>query len=230
MAEAWSILYFAAGFGTRMGALTQNTPKPLLQVGGRPLLDHALDQTRGLDVGRQVVNGHYLADQISAAAAERSLIFSHERPVVLETGGGLRQAAPLLQNDTVMTMNTDAVWRGPPALRGLAAAWDPARMDALLLCVRAQNAVGHKGAGDFLMDADGALVRGPGVIYTGAQIIKQSCLQDAPDGPFSMNVIWSDLIEKNRLFGVLYDGKWCDVGRPEGLQLAEELLAVSDDA
>ncbi|AMY71712.1 exonuclease-like protein [Frigidibacter mobilis] len=152
-----ALMLYAAGFGTRMGALTADRPKPLIPVAGRALIDHALALVPpGL---RVVVNTHYRADQIAAHVAGRGLLQSHE-PDLLETGGGLRAALPLLDADPVYTLNTDAVWTGPNPLDTLAAAWDEIRMDALLLLVPPGRATGHTGRGDFAMAGDGTLSRG----------------------------------------------------------------------
>ncbi len=221
-----AILIFAAGFGTRMGALTATRPKPLIEVGGKALLDHALDLTQ--DVPRVVVNTHYRAEQIARHLQGRNVLLSHETPEVLETGGGLKQALPLLKADPVMTLNSDAVWAGPNPLDILRAAWDGTRMEALLLCVPKTRAYGHGGPGDFLTDRDGRASRGPGDIYTGAQILRTGRLQDIDATVFSLREVWKEMIAARRLFTVTYPGAWCDVGRPEGIALAETLLERSD--
>ena len=216
-------MLFAAGFGTRMGALTADRPKPLIPVAGRALLDHALDLTR--DVPRRVVNAHYHADQIARHLQGRDIALSVEQPDILDTGGGLRQALPLLGPGPVLTLNTDAVWRGPDPVRALRAAWVPERMGALLLCVPLAQAVGRAGGGDFGRDAAGRLSRGGDLVYTGLQIIDPSGLGDIPDRVFSLNLLWNRLAAQGRLFGLLWDGRWCDVGHPGGIALAEAMLA-----
>lgn len=217
-----ALMLFAAGLGTRMGALTRDRPKPLITVGGTALIDHALAQIAGVD--RVVVNLHYLPDQIRAHLAGRPDIrFSPETETILETGGGLRQALPLLGPGPVFTLNSDAVWTGPPAIAQLAAAWDPRRMDGLLLLVPRDRAQGHRGAGDFLMAGDGRLRRGPGLVYSGAQILTTGDLADIPDRVFSLNLVWDRMIARGRLYGLVHPGGWCDVGRPESLPLAEAL-------
>jgi len=220
-----AVLLFAAGFGTRMGALTRTRPKPLIAVAGRALLDHALDRAEA--VPRKVVNAHYRADQIAAHLAHRpDIALSVEAPDILDTAGGLRHAAPLLGAGPVYTLNTDAVWTGPNPLATLAAAWDPARMDALLLLVPPDRALGHAGMGDFLRGADGRLARGRGAVYTGAQIIRPSAVPPAARAePLSLNAVWDRLAAAGRLFGALHPGGWCDVGTPEGIARAEALLA-----
>lgn len=218
-----AIMLFAAGFGTRMGALTADRPKPLIQVAGRPLLDHALALADHLP--RKVVNAHYHADQVQAHLQGRAVEVSVEQPDILDTGGGLRHALPLLGNDPVFTLNTDAVWAGPNPLRQLEQAWDPARMGALLLCVPLDNAVGRKGGGDFTRQPDGTLRRGGDLVYTGAQILHTEGLAKIPEDAFSLNVLWNQMAAEGRLFGAVYDGKWCDVGHPEGIGMAERMLS-----
>ncbi|MFV0243874.1 MAG: nucleotidyltransferase family protein [Qingshengfaniella sp.] len=223
-----ALMLFAAGFGTRMGDLTRNRPKPLIEVAGRPLIDHALALAEGTGLARIVVNAHYLADQITAHLKDRPVQVTVEAPQVLDTGGGLKAALPLLVGDThpapVFTLNSDAVWTGANPLQTLANAWDGTRMGALLLLVPADRARGHKGAGDFAMADDGRLTRGPGLVYTGTQIIDTALLGDTPEGPFSLNLIWSRLASAGRLYGAVHPGGWCDVGHPGGIPLAEALL------
>ncbi|NDR57552.1 nucleotidyltransferase family protein [Aliiruegeria sabulilitoris] len=225
-----AVILFAAGFGTRMGSLTANRPKPLLEVSGRPLLDHALALTDAAGVPRKVVNTHYHSDQIEDHLSERSdVAVSRELPDILETGGGLRKALPLLGCNPVFTLNTDAVWTGANPLAALRAAWDPDRMDALLMLVAPENARGHSGAGDFRAGPDGRLQRGPGAIYTGAQILRTEGLHEIGQDAFSLNLLWDRMLEAGRLFGLLHDGNWCDVGRPEGIATAERMLNGQTD-
>ncbi len=217
-------MLFAAGFGTRMGALTAEQPKPMIPVAGRPLIDHALALVDEMGVPRVVVNLHHKPDPLIDHLEGRGIAFSLEQPDILDTGGGLRQALPMLGDGPVFTLNTDAVWRGPNPLSLLAEAWDPARMDALLICVPPANAIGHKGAGDFLITPDGQITRGPGHVYGGVQILKTDRLAAIEDKAFSLNLLWNRMAEDGRLFGLDYPGKWCDVGHPEGIALAEALL------
>ncbi len=219
-----AVMLFAAGFGTRMGALTADRPKPLIKVAGKPLLDHALALTQGM--GTRVVNAHYLSDQVRAHLSGTNIRLSEEHPEILDTGGGLRQALPLLDADPVFTLNTDAVWKGPNPLHLLRDAWAPDRMDALLLCVPMARTVGRNGPGDFGLRADGRLHRQGDFVYTGAQIIKTGGLATIPDRSFSLNVLWNAQAAEGRLFGLAYPGRWCDVGHPDGIRLAEEMLHV----
>lgn len=219
-------MLFAAGFGTRMRPLTDRTPKPLIEVAGRPLLDHALALADDAKIPQKLVNAHYLPEQIETYAAARGLRVSKESPVILDTGGGLKHALPELGHPrTVYTLNTDAVWTGPNPLETLAAAWEPDRMDALLAVIAVNTARGYNKIGDFTMDADGRLFRGPGMVYSGAQIMATKLLQDMPDGAFSLNLCWEAAAESGRLFGVLHTGGWCDVGHPGGIAMAEAMLA-----
>jgi MurNAc alpha-1-phosphate uridylyltransferase len=217
-------MLFAAGFGTRMGELTRNRPKPLISVAGRTLLDHALDIARGVIPRRIVVNTHYLSDQIAAYLAGSEVIVSQETPDILETGGGLRHALPVLGDGPVFTLNTDYVWAGPNPLRLLEQAWDPDRMEALLLCLPPDRATGFIGAGDFTV-TDGVVRRGPGLIYAGAQIVTTTELDAIPDRVFSLNRLWEGMLARGVLHVLEYPGRWCDVGRPEGIMLAEDMLA-----
>ena len=153
---------------------------------------------------------------------------SHEAPDILETGGGLRHALPLLGEEPVFTSNTDAIWKGPNPFDLLRNAWQPDKMDALLLCVPLKNAVGHSGSGDFLIDAEGRLSRGSGVVYGGVQILRTERLQHVREQAFSLNLIWTEMAKDLRLFGLTYPGQWCDVGTPEGIALAEEMLGGGD--
>lgn len=219
------ILFFAAGLGTRMGALTKNRPKPLINVAGKALIDHALDIADDADVDRQVVNIHYLGDMIRQHLVGRTIAFSDESGQLLETGGGLRQALPLLKGNPVLTMNTDAVWHGPNPIQHIVNAWRP-DMEALLLVVEKTNVVGHLGKGDFEIDKDGKLHRAPGSIYTGLQMMRTDVLNEITETAFSMNLAWDKIAARGGLFGTQYDGKWCDVGQPESIPLAEAMLHV----
>ncbi len=215
-------MLFAAGFGTRMGALTATRPKPLIQVAGRALLDHALDLAAGIPT--RVVNAHYHADQIVAHLSGRDVQVSVEAPEILDTGGGLRAALPLLGPRPVFTLNTDAVWQGPNPLDLLSRHWDPERMDALLLCIPISRALGRGTGGDFTLHPDGQLRRKGDLVYTGAQIVKTDGLHRFEQPAFSLNLLWNDIAAGGRLHGITYLGHWCDVGHPGGLALAEDLL------
>ena len=226
---SFPLMVFAAGFGTRMGVLTANRPKPLIPVAGKPLLDHALDLADEAGAVPVVVNTHYLADQIARHLAGRPVTLSHEADEILETGGGLRKALPHLGDGPVMTLNSDAVWTGQNPLSQLAAQWDPDRMDALLLLLPVGQATGHNGTGDFVMGADGRIARAngaAGLVYLGAQILRCEGLAEVDRRVFSLNLLWDEMIGRGRAFGLVHDGGWCDVGRPEGIAQAEAMLGV----
>jgi MurNAc alpha-1-phosphate uridylyltransferase len=222
-------MIFAAGLGTRMGDLTRDRPKPLIEVAGRPLIDHALALVREAGIRRIVVNTHAHPEQMRtqlARVAPEALV-SHE-PERLETGGGLKRALPLLPSGPVFTLNADMVWSGPNPLTALAAAWRPG-LDALLCLVPREAAVGHAGPGDFFLDAGRLRRRGTApaapYVYAGAQIIDSAVVAKVPEAVFSLNQVWDALIAADRLGAVVHRGSWVDVGRPEGIALAEAELA-----
>jgi len=224
-----ALMLFAAGFGTRMGALTAHRPKPMIEVAGKPLIDHTLDLAQPCEFDRTIANLHYLPDVLETHLAPRNVQTLHETPEVLETGGGLKNALPLLGTAPAVTSNTDAVWKGPNPFEMVLNAWNPDKMDALLICVPLQNCLGHTGKGDFVIDRNGALTRGPGdVVYSGIQILKTDLIAARPERVFSLNVIWNQMLKDDRLFGLRYPGKWCDVGHPEGISLAENMLLGDD--
>ncbi|QDY69969.1 nucleotidyltransferase family protein [Qingshengfaniella alkalisoli] len=218
-------MLYAAGFGTRMGVLTKDQPKPLVEVAGKPLMEHALALIEDAGIACKVVNAHYKAQMVVDYFTDRDVAVSVEEPDILDTGGGLRHALPLLGDGPVATLNTDAIWTGPNPIRTLMNAWDPDRMDGLLILVPLANAAGHAGKGDFVADTAGRLTRGKGAyIYGGATIMKTEGLHEISEAVFSNNLYWDRMIAQGRLFGAVHDGGWCDVGRPEGIPLAEELL------
>ncbi|NIZ11790.1 nucleotidyltransferase family protein [Phaeobacter sp. HF9A] len=221
-------MIFAAGFGTRMGVLTADRPKPMIPVAGRPLIDHALDIARAANPARIVVNTHYKAEVLHAHLANQDVRISHEADAILDTGGGLKQARDLLDSACVYTLNPDVIWRGPNPLHLLAEGWQWGDMDALLLCVPTARAIGRLGPGDFSTSPDGRISRGGDLVYTGAQILKPALLDRLHERAFSLNALWDLLIAEGRASLVEYPGQWCDVGRPEGIPLAESLLAGAD--
>lgn len=218
------LMIFGAGFGTRMGALTADRPKPLIEVAGRTLLDRAIEIGEEAGCAPVVVNTHYRADQMARHLEGRDVLVSHETPEILDTGGGLRRALPLLGETAVATLNPDCVWAGPNPLSLLERAWDPARMGALLLVVPLEQSLAHTGSGDFRVEAGGRLFRSGPNVYTGAQIVDPTGLADIPGRSFSLNVYWDALARNGRLFGLVYPGQWCDVGHPAGVAAAETLL------
>ncbi|SEH98300.1 nucleotidyltransferase family protein [Paracoccus alkenifer] len=220
-----TLMLFAAGKGTRMAPLTDTTPKPLIPVAGRALLDRALDLARAGGARRIVVNIHHLGDQIARHLAGSEVLVSDETDLLLETGGGLRRALPLLGAGPVLTLNPDAVWTGANPVAALRAAWDGARMDALLMLVPLDRARGRIGGGDFALDGGGRLRRGGDLVYTGCQIIRTEGLAAIPEQVFSLNLLWDRLLAQGRVFGMVHPGEWCDVGRPDCIPLAETMLA-----
>jgi N-acetyl-alpha-D-muramate 1-phosphate uridylyltransferase len=231
MSVPTSAMILAAGLGTRMRPLTLTKPKPLIVVRGRTLLDHALDELAPADIQAAVVNIHYMADQVEAhVAARRDLTIrvSDERDQLLETGGGVRKALPLL-GDVFAVLNADNIWlgAGASALLQLLPHWDAGKMDALLLLTRRATAVGYSRAGDFELAADGRLQRRSGdfapYVYASIQIAKAPMFAALPAGPASTNVAWDGAIARGRLYGHVFDGQWCDIGAPASIALAEAL-------
>lgn len=230
-----SALVLAAGLGKRMRPLTATRPKPLVRVAGKALIDHSLDRIAAAGIGQVVVNCHYLADALEAhlrkGAWPFTIAVSDERSQLLETGGGMVKAAPLLSGDPFLVVNSDNIWTDGPAdtIELLARRWDPVRMDALLLLVRHAGAVGHSGRGDFHMDARGQISRRkPGrvapFVYTGIQLVSRRFLRDAPTGPFSTNILWDSAIAEGRLYGLAHQGQWFEVGTPEAIPVTEAAL------
>lgn len=227
-------MVMAAGLGKRMRPLTTTTPKPLIRVAGKPLIDYALDHLEEAGVTRAVVNVHYLPEQVEAHLANRAVpkcTISDERDQLLETGGGMIKAQALLP-DPFFCVNSDNVWLDGPrnALVELSDRWDPAIMDALLLVVPHPRAHHHQGLGDFHLDAAGRISRRkPGhvapYIYIGIQIVSHRLLRDAPEGPFSTNVLWQRAILEGRLYGLVHTGEWFEVGTPEAVAPTEARLA-----
>ena len=228
-------MIMAAGLGKRMRPLTATRPKPLIEVGGKALLDHVLEKLRAAGVRKVVVNVHYLADALEAHLASRAhgldVVISNERDLLLETGGGLVRAAPLIDADPFLALNSDNLWVDGPAdtLKLLASHWDDAKMDALLLLVPLARALNHKGMGDFHMTRTGRLRRrqrshvAP-FVFTGIQMLSKRLLRDAPEGPFSTNILWDRAIEEGRCFGAVHQGLWFDVGTPKSILLTEAAL------
>jgi len=225
-------MVLAAGLGARMGALTRDRPKPLLRAGGRALIDHALDRAEEAGVSRAVVNLHWQAEALRAHLTDRTrpkIVFSDETERLMETGGGIAKALPLLGKDPAYVLNSDAVFAGPPPLAQLAEAWDGSRMDALLLLVPRAEARAYTRAGDFRLGPDGrperrgAAATAPWV-YAGAQIVRPEVFAGVAEGPFSANPVWDRLLAAGRLFAVTHPGPWVDVGTPAGLAAADALL------
>lgn len=229
-------MVMAAGLGKRMRPLTASRPKPLVKVAGQTLLDHSLDHLRSAGVRRAVVNVHYLAGSIEAHLTHRSkgldVLVSDERDLLLETGGGVVRALPLIDRATFFVVNSDNLWVDGPtdSLRLLAERWDEAAMDGLLLVVPLARANCHRGQGDFHMDPEGLLsrrrpTRVAPFVYTGIQLVSQRLFADAPSGAFSTNILWDRAIAAGRLFGMSHPGLWFDVGTPQSVTQTEALLS-----
>jgi MurNAc alpha-1-phosphate uridylyltransferase len=228
-------MIMAAGLGKRMRPLTATRPKPLVEVGGKTLLDHVLDRLRAAGVEKIVVNVHYLADALEAHLATRrnglEVAISDERELLMETGGGLIKAKPLIDCDPFLALNSDNLWVDGPAdtIKLLASQWDGEKMDALLLLVPLARALNHHGMGDFHMDRSGRVRRRkPGhvapFVFTGVQMVSKRLLRDAPEGPFSTNILWDRAIEEGRCFGAVHQGLWFDVGTPNSIRMTEAAL------
>ena len=228
-------MVMAAGLGKRMRPLTATRPKPLVEVNGQPLIDHVFDRLQAAGVTKAVVNVHYLADVLEAhlkgGAHGIDIRLSDERDLLLETGGGLVRAAPLIDCDPFFAVNSDNYWIDGPTdtLRLLASQWKEGAMDALLLLVPHARAYNHNALGDFHMDRFGRLQRrgrskvAP-YVFTGIQLVSKRLLRDAPEGPFSTNVLWDRAIAEGRCFGAVHQGLWFDVGTPSAVRATESAL------
>jgi len=227
-------MVLAAGLGTRMRPLTDDRPKALVEVGGRALIDHVLDRLADAGVARAVVNVHWFADRLEGHLAARSggpqILISDERSELLETGGGLKKAAPLLGQDPVFVANIDSVWIDrADVLAELARLWDPDRMDAALLLARREGSIGFEGNGDVFLADDGRLTfRGDApsapFAYMGVHITRPDYASAGPDGPFSLSPLWRASAAQGRLFGCVLDGDWMHVGDPTARDEAEARL------
>src|ERR1041384_530066 len=229
-------MVLAAGFGERMRPLTLRMPKPLVPLAGRALLDHVLDRPALAGVTTAIVNVHYLPDQLEAHLAGRSgkppeTLVSDERGVLLDTGGGAKKALPLLGKGPFFIHNADSVWSegAAPALTRMLRKWNPAAMDCLLLLAPTATSIGYAAKGDFAMDAEGRLARrGTNEVvpfaFAGVSLCDERLFKDAPEGRFSLNVLWNKALAQGRLYGVRLDGRWMHVGTPEALAEAEALF------
>jgi N-acetyl-alpha-D-muramate 1-phosphate uridylyltransferase len=230
-------MVLAAGLGVRMRPLTDKMPKPLVRVAGQPLLDHVLDKLAAAGVAEAVVNVHYLPDQIIEHTRLRKkprVIISDERDVVLGTGGAVVKALPILGNAPFFHVNADTLWIDGvrPNLARLAEAFDPARMDILLLMAPTTSSIGYSGRGDYSMLPDGALRKRRELqvvpfVYAGAAIMSPSPFADAPKGEFSLTKMFDRANEQERLFGLRLDGVWMHVGTPDAIQAAEDAFLES---
>lgn len=227
-------MVMAAGHGTRMAPLTDDRSKAMVEVGGKPLIDHMLDRLHAAGIKRAVVNVHAHADHLEAHLHARTdgpeIIISDERDKLLETGGGVVKALPLLGDDPILICNIDAVWvEFAPVIPALMDAWDPKTMSDLLLLAPKPRTLGYPGVGDFDMDREGRLSWRSGDtafwVYAGVQIFKPSMARPYPLEKFSRTVIWQKSIERGRVFGMPIPGVWMHVGDPETLEAADAILA-----
>jgi len=230
-------MVLAAGLGTRMRPLTDDRPKALVEVGGRALIDHVLDRLAGAGVEMAVVNVHWFADRLEAHLAGRAvprILISDEREALLETGGGLKKARPLLGDDPVFVANIDSVWTDGGQegwAQDLVRLWDPARMDACLLLARREGSIGFEGDGDFFLGEDGRLTfRGEAAsapfAYMGVHITRPDYADGGPDGAFSLSPLWRRSAAAGRLYGCVLDGDWMHVGDPQARDEAEAKLSA----
>lgn len=231
MLSVTKAMVMAAGKGVRMRPLTDHKPKPLIEVAGKPLIDHSLDWLAAAGVREAVINTHYLAAMLRDHVAKRrvpKITLSHEE-AALETGGGINHALPLLGEAPFFAVNSDVICLDgkTPALRRLAAGWDDARMDALLLLHKVARAVGYDGPGDFFLEADlrrrGDAPAAP-LVFTGVQLIHPRLFVAAPEGAFSLNLLYDRALADGRLAALVHDGDWLHVGDPEGLKAAGEFF------
>lgn len=227
-------MVLAAGFGTRMRPLTDARPKPLVEVAGRPLIDHVLDRLAAAGVESAVVNIHHFAELMEAHLKERTrprIVLSDERGLLLGTGGGVVKALLQLGDAPFFHLNSDTIWvdGARPNLTRLAEAFDPARMDALLLLAPASGSIGYAGPGDFIMAADGTLTpRGDRdsapFVYAGAAILAPALFRDAPQGEFPLTDLFRRAAAAGRLHGLKLDGLWMHVGTPDAIAPAEAAI------
>ncbi|CAO4181210.1 nucleotidyltransferase family protein [Methylorubrum populi] len=228
----------AAGLGKRMRPVTATLPKPLVEVAGKALIDHALDRAAEGGIDMAVVNVHWLADLMEGHLARRTglpqIVLSDERDALLETGGGVKKALARFEGEPFVVFNSDSFWlEGPrPNLNRLIETWDPETTDILLLVAPTATSLGYDGAGDFFMESDGRLHwRGERevapFIYAGVAILKPELFADTPEGPFSLTLLFDRAVKRDRLRGLRLDGQWLHVGTPEAIEAAEARVRES---
>jgi N-acetyl-alpha-D-muramate 1-phosphate uridylyltransferase len=230
-------MVLAAGLGVRMRPLTDRLPKPLVKVAGKPLLDHVLDRLKDAGVTKTVINVHHFPDQIIQHVASRTtprIVISDERDAVLGTGGGVTKALPEIGREPFYHLNADTIWIDgvQSNLERLATAFDPARMDILLLMAPTANSIGYSGSGDYAMLTDGTLRKRKEhqvvpFVYAGVAIISPSIFADAPKGEFSLTKLFDRANSQERLFGLRLEGVWMHVGTPDAVQEAEQAVLDS---
>ncbi|MGD9503248.1 MAG: nucleotidyltransferase family protein [Methyloceanibacter sp.] len=233
MTRAATAMVLAAGFGERMRPLTLRVPKPLVPLAGKPLIDHVLGRLAAAGVDKAVVNVHYLPEQLEAHLAARSklppkTVVSDERAALLDTGGGTKKALHLLGSGPFFIHNADSVWSegASPALSRMLKKWNPETMDCLLLLAPSATSIGYAARGDFAMSPDGRLARrGTNEIvpfaFAGVSLCDERLFKGAPDGSFSLNLLWDRSLAQGRLYGIRLDGRWMHVGTPQALAEAE---------
>jgi MurNAc alpha-1-phosphate uridylyltransferase len=230
-------MMLAAGLGRRMMPITETTPKPLIRVFGRPLIEYGMMALERAGVERAVVNIHHMPEQMEVYLGERKsprIVISDERAEILDSGGGIANALDHFGDEPFYLLNADSFWIEGyrPNLLNLAAQWDPSRMDILLLLSGMANAVGYTGMGDFTMDGEGRLVRrkerqfAP-FVYAGAAILHPRIFVNLPGRVFSLNLLFDRALEQERIFGVRLEGLWLHVGTPDSIRVAEEAIAQS---
>ncbi len=230
-------MVLAAGLGTRMRPITDTIPKPLVKIGGKPMIDYALDSLAEAGVEQVAVNVHHFADQMEdhlKGYRGLDILISDERDALMNSGGGLAKGLKLLRREPVFVMNADLFWIGEPVgrpsnLRRLAGFFDAERMDMALLCVRIEDTTGHNGKNDFSLAADGRLTRyrddpSNPVVYAGAIVMSPALLDDAPEEAFNLNIYFDKAIARRRLFGMMMEGHWLTVGTPDAIDDAEETI------
>lgn len=231
-----SAMILAAGLGQRMRPLTNTLPKPLISVAGKSMLERTFEHLKENGISKIVVNTHYLAPLIEDAVKilHPETLISHEE-ILLETGGGIKKALPLLGEGPFFTLNGDSVWSHAQSLQAMEKVWDADHMDALLLLIPREKAHGYEGRGDFFLSAEGRLTRlgdAPSApyVYIGVQLVSPCLFKAAPNGSFSLNVLWNEVLQKGRLYGLVHQGEWFHISTPEDLQKYEPMIAEADRA
>ena len=222
MTARFSAMIFAAGFGTRMGSLTRDLPKPMVPMNGRPMIDFSIKLLRDAGITRIVANAHYLPHRIIPHLENLGVTVSHEEEGILDTGGGLKAALPLLGKGPVITINPDALWMGENPVLALMGAWRD-DMNGLLMLVENANVLGGFEKGDFSLE-HGEIRRNGPYLFGGAQIIQTEKLRTLEGAAFSLNRYWDVLAKQCALHGLVYSGNWCDLGTAEGLARGEQGL------
>ncbi len=225
----------AAGFGKRMLPLTIDRPKPMVSLAGEPMIDHVLERLAKAGVERAIVNLHYQADVLERHLAKRqqmpAILFSNERDEILDTGGGIKRALPLIGEQPFILHNSDSVWieHETDNLAALKAHYDADNMDALLLLAPVSTSLGYDGRGDFFIEEQGRLRRraqnetSPNV-FIGVSILHPRLFDDSPDGAFSINLLWDRAMREGRVYGIAFEGQWMHVGTPDALIEAQKVI------